>query len=122
MILMADSKTENATEKAQATIDEHLVQPMKKAGAAIKESGEKAAENSAAVGKKMLDHAEANTREAFAAMRAAAEAKSIQDVLKVQGDFIREQGGRSMTQAREIGELIASFGKAVMAPLTGKKD
>lgn len=89
---------------------------------AIKASGTKMAENSAAVSMKMIDHAEQNTREAFAAMRAAAGATSIGDVLKVQGDFIREQGGRSMTHAREIGEMIAAFGKAVVAPLTDKKD
>lgn len=70
----------------------------------------------------MIDHAEANTREAFAAMRQAAQAKSVTDVLKIQGDYIREQGGRSMTQAREIGEVIASFGREAMAPLTGKKE
>ena len=119
---MADRKTESAADAAQSTIDEHLVRPMKSAGAAIKASGEKVAENTATMGLKMLDHAESNTREAFAAMRAAAGAKSVADVLKVQGDFIREQGGRSMTQAREIGELIAEFGKAVVAPLTGRKD
>ncbi|MBB5686564.1 phasin family protein [Sphingobium boeckii] len=91
-------------------------------GDAIKASGTKIAENSATVSLKMLDYAEQNTREAFAAMRAAAGATSLSEVLKVQGDFIREQGGRSMTQAREIGELIAAFGKTAVSPLTGKKD
>lgn len=95
---------------------------LKGAGEAIKASGEKLAANSAAMSMKMIDHAEANTREAFAAMRDAAKAASLADVLKIQGDFIREQGGRSMTQAREIGELIAQFGREAIAPLTGKKD
>ena len=88
----------------------------------MRESGAKAAEGSSAVSLKMIDHAEQNTREAFAAMRAAAQAKSATDVMKIQGDYIREQGGRSMTQAREIGELIAQFGRDAMAPLTRKSD
>lgn len=87
----------------------------------MRSSGQKAAEGSSTVGLKMIDHAEANTREAFNAMRQAAQAKSVTDVLKIQGDYIREQGGRSMTQAREIGEIIAQFGREAMAPLTGGK-
>lgn len=87
----------------------------------MRDSSVNAAEGTGMVGLKMIDHAEQNTREAFNAMRAAAQAKSVTDVMKIQGDFIREQGGRSMTQAREIGELIAQFGKQAMAPLTGKK-
>lgn len=95
---------------------------LKNAGEALKASGETLAANSSALSMKMIDHAEANTREAFAAMREAAKSGSIADVLKIQGDYIREQGGRSMTQAREIGELIANFGKQAIAPLAGKKD
>ena len=36
--------------------------------------------------------------------------------MKIQGDFIREQSNRSMTQAREIGELIMKFGRDVVTP------
>ena len=45
---------------------------MKRAGEAMKASGEKVAEGSSAVGLKVIDQAEQNAREAFAAMRAAA--------------------------------------------------
>lgn len=119
---MADKTDHTAAESVTSAINERIVEPMKHAGEAMKASGAKIAENSAAMSLKMLDHAEQNTREAFAAMRAAAQSQSVTDVLKVQGDFIREQGGRSMTHAREIGELIAAFGKTVVSPLTGKKD
>lgn len=81
-----------------------------------------AAENSSAISLKMIDHAEANTRDAFAAMRAAAQAKSLSEVLRIQGDYIREQGVRSMTLAREIGELIVQLGKDSLTPGAGKKD
>jgi hypothetical protein len=70
----------------------------------------------------MIDQAEQNAREAFAAMREAAEAKDISQVMKIQGDYLREQGTRSMSQAREIGELIMQFGRDAVAPLRGSSE
>ena len=116
---MADTK--KTADKVKDTINEKIVDPAKKAGEAMKSSGAKLAEGGSTVGMKMLDQAEENTRQAFAAMRAAAQAKDLTEVMKVQGDFIREQGSRSMTQAREIGDLIMQFGKEAVAPLSGKK-
>ncbi|OYY67662.1 phasin family protein [Sphingomonas sp. 28-63-12] len=116
---MADTK--KTADKVKDTINEKIVDPAKKAGEAMKSSGAKLAEGGSTVGMKMLDQAEENTRQAFAAMRAAAKAKDLTEVMKVQGDFLREQGSRSMTQAREIGDLIVQFGKEAVAPLSGKK-
>lgn len=116
---MADTK--KTADKVKDTINEKIVDPAKKAGEAIKSSGTAMAEGGATVGMKMLDQAEENTRQAFAAMRAAAQAKDLTEVMKVQGDYLREQGSRSMGQAREIGDLIVQFGKDVVAPLSGKK-
>lgn len=107
---------------AKSKVQDKIVEPMKAAGEAMKDGAKKAAERSSQVGMTMIDHAEANTREAFAAMRAAAKAGNLTDVLKVQGDYLRDQSARGMAQAREIGEMIVSFGKEAMAPLTGKKD
>ena len=92
------------------------------AGDAIKDGTAKAAENSAALGMKVIDHAEENTREAFAALRAAAQANGLPELMKVQADFVREQSNRSMAQVREIGELIAQFGREAMSGLSGRKD
>lgn len=90
---------------------EQMTDRLKDAGEALKEGGQKIAENTVALSKKMIDHAEENTREAFSAMRNAASAKSIQDVMQVQAEFLKAQGTRSMAQAREIGETIMAFGK-----------
>ncbi|MGA1798016.1 phasin family protein [Sphingomonas sp. 4RDLI-65] len=87
------------------------------AGEAMKESSGKIAEGGATIGRTMIDQAEQNTREAFAAMREAANAKDLSQVMKIQGDYLREQSQRSMTQAREIGEMIMKFGKDAVAPL-----
>lgn len=116
---MADTK--KTADKVKDTINEKIVDPAKKAGEAMKSSGSKIAEGGATVGMKLLDQAEENTKQAFAAMRAAAGAKDLTEVMKVQGDFLRDQGSRSMIQAREIGDLIVQFGKDAVAPLSGKK-
>jgi hypothetical protein len=116
-------KVRAGAEKARETFQERVVDPAKRAGDAVKASGEKALENNKTIGLKMIDQAETNAREAFAAMRAAAGAKDLSEVMKIQGDFLREQGNRSMTQAREVGELIMKFGRDAVGSLRagGKK-
>ena len=108
-------------DKVKDTISDKVIDPMKRAGEAMKASGEKVAEGSSQVGLKVIDQAEQNAREAFAAMRAAASAKDLSEVMKIQGDYLREQGSRSMAQAREIGELIMQFGRESAAPFRGDK-
>ena len=95
---------------------------MKAAGDAVREGATKVAENSAAVSMKVIDHAEENTRQAFAALRAAAKVGGVTELMQVQADYVREQGTRSMAQVREIGELITQFGRNSMSGLSGKKD
>ncbi len=108
------------TDKIRDTFDK-IAEPAKKASEAMRDAGSKMAESSSTVGLKMLDQAETNTREAFQAMRAAASAKDLSEVMKIQGDFIREQGSRSMGQAREIGELIMQFGRDAVGTVRGEK-
>lgn len=108
------------TDKIRDTFDK-IAEPAKKAGEAIRDAGGKMAESSSTVGLKMLDQAETNTREAFNAMRAAATAKDLSEVMKIQGDFIRDQSSRSMGQAREIGELIVQFGRDAVGAVRGEK-
>ena len=114
---MSDDRS--TTDRVKDTINDRVIDPMKRAGEAMKASGEKVAEGSSTVGLKVIDQAETNAREAFAAMRAAAGAKDLSEVMKIQGDYLREQGSRSMAQAREIGELILQFGRDSTAPFRG---
>ena len=101
---------------------DRVTEPLKNAGETLKNAGAKAAENGQALNLSVISHAEANAREAFNALRAAAQATSLTDVMKVQTDFVRAQGARSMEQAKELGELIARFGREAIAPMMGKKD
>ncbi len=97
-----------------------IVEPLKAAGEQIKVAGEKVVETTTALNTRIIDHAETNVREAFAALRAAAGSKSITDVLNAQSTYVREQGERGMAQVKEIGEIIANFGKEAMKNVTGK--
>ena len=115
---MADGMREGA-EKAQSAFNERVAEPARRAGEAMRASGQKMAEGGSQIGVKMIDQAETNAREAFAAMRQAAQASDLSEVMRIQGDYLREQGSRSMAQAREIGELIARFGRDAVAPLRG---
>ncbi len=92
---------------------------MRQAGEAMQASGKRMADGGATIGMRIIEQAEENSQQAFAAMRAAAQAKDLADVMRIQGDFLREQGSRSMAQAREIGELIVQFGRDAVAPMKG---
>lgn len=92
----------------------------REAGDRFKQGGQQMAQGGQDLGLKLLDQAETNTREAFKAMRDAAQAKDVSEVMKIQGDYLREAGSRSVAQAREIGELIASFGRTAMGQFTGR--
>ncbi|HLZ85398.1 MAG TPA: phasin family protein [Caulobacteraceae bacterium] len=104
-------------QKARDTLGERVIDPAKRAGEAMRTSGKKLAAGNAEIGLKMLDQAEQNVQQAFAAMRAAAKAKDLSEVMKIQAEFLREQSERSMAQAKEIGELIAHVGREAVNPL-----
>jgi hypothetical protein len=93
---------------------------LRGAGDTMRDAAADAARNSAKVTATVIDQAEANTRAAFAAMRAAAGANSLAEIGSVQRDYIKEQSQRSMAQAREIGDLIAGFGREAFAQMTGR--
>jgi hypothetical protein len=107
--------TDDLKNAAQGAVDmaQGAAERIQAAGSAIADQGQQ-------LGLKMLDQAETNTREAFNAMRAAAGAKDVGEVMRVQSDYLRDQSGRAMTHAREIGEMIASFGRATIGGITGK--
>ncbi|WP_249403643.1 phasin family protein [Sphingomonas sp. CFBP 13720] len=94
---------------------------MRAAGERMQAAGSAIAGQGSQLGLKVLTQAEANTQEAFRAMRAAAQASDLNDVMRIQSEYLREQGNRSMAQAREIGELIAEFGRNAVGQMTGGK-
>ena len=118
----AADRMRDAGAQAQTAFQDRIVEPAKRAGEAMRQGGQKMVENNAQIGVKMIDQAEQNTREAFAAMRNAAQAKDLSDVMRIQGEYLREQSQRSMSQAREIGEMIVSFGRDAVGAMRGGAD
>lgn len=112
---MADQARRGA-EQVRDAFNEHVVDPARRAGEAMRASGERIAQNGSALGSTIIDQAEANAREAFAALRSAARARDLTEVMRIQGDYLRQQGQRSMEQAREIGQLIMQFGREAIHP------
>ena len=98
-------------------LGERVAGAAKRVGESLRASGQTFAEGNAEIGLKMIDQAEQNVQQAFAAMRAAAKAKDISEVMKIHADFVRDQGERSMAQARQIGELIVQVGRDSVTPL-----
>ena len=93
---------------------------MRAAGERMQAAGKAASEESSKLGVRLLDQAEENTREAFRAMRAAAGASDLSEVMRIQADYMREQGSRSVAQAREVSEMIVRFGRSAVGQLTGR--
>ena len=130
---------QSTADKVRVTVTERVVKPARAAASTAYSAAQTAADTAreaasnaregiasaasqgSSFGLKMIEHAEQNAREAFNAMRAAARSKDVSEVLKVQGEYLREQGARSLAQAREVGEMIAQFGRDAIAPLTGRK-
>lgn len=120
---MSDSANDGTASTAHTTTDritEKMTDQIKAAGDTMRKSGERIAETGTELGMRLLDQAEANTREAFAAMRAAAHAKDVAEVMRIQSDYLRDQSNRAMEQAREIGELITSYGRDTIGQMTNK--
>ena len=104
---------QQAADQARAA-GQQAADRMQAAGSSMMETGSE-------LGMKMLDQAETNTHEAFKAMRAATQARDLSEVMRIQSEFMREQGSRSVSQAREIGEMIANLGRSTIGQMTGNK-
>lgn len=100
-----------AAAPATDSVAEKISKPVKKAAAAVKDSAERAVKRGVVLNSKVIDHAETNTQKVFAAMRAATQAGSMSEIAKIQTKFVRDQTERSVAQAREMGEMIAKFGR-----------
>lgn len=114
------AKKPAAKAKKAKTTAEKVAEPIQKAAKAVRESAAHAMANTAAINAKVIDHAETNAKEAFATLRKVASAKSVQEVVKAQTEFVKAQSARSTAHVREVGELIASFGRQALETIRGK--
>ena len=87
---------------------------VKNAGKSLQDAASKAGENASALNAKVIEHVEQNTRAAFDALRTATSVKSVQELAQIQTEFVKAAAERSQAQIKEVGELIAQFGKDAM--------
>ena len=111
--------SQSTADQVRQTFQDKVIEPAQRAGEALKASGQKIVENGTQVGVRMIDQAEQNAREAFTALREAAAATDLSEVMRIQGEYLRQQSDRSLAQAREIGELIMQFGRDAVSTLRG---
>ena len=95
---------------------EGLTRGLKNAGERLRTAGERLAENNRAINLRLIEQAEENTREAFKALRAAAQASTLKDVASIRAQYVRDQGKRQVSHMREVGELISRFGREALTP------
>jgi hypothetical protein len=117
----AEAKAESKAKSAMKRAGEQVAEQVQSAAATVRDVASGAAKSTSKINLAVIDQVEANTQAAFAAMRAAASAASVGDVVKVQREYVKEQGQRSMAQAKEIGDMIAQFGRDAVAQMRGKK-
>lgn len=127
----AEKATKSATKAATKVREkvEHAVEEAvedagnaaQKAGKKMRATAEHAMANAARLNARVIDHAEENAKEAFAALRKIATTKDVKDIVKIQTSFVKEQSARSVAQVKEVGEMIASFGRMAVEGLKPKK-
>lgn len=115
------SKAKKRVEAAVHDAVEDAGNAVEKAGKKIRETAEHAMHNVSVLNARVIDHAEENAKEAFAAMRKITTSKDVKDIVRIQADFVREQSARSVAQVKEVGEMIASFGRMAVESVRPKK-
>ncbi len=115
------SKAKKRVEAAVHDAVEDAGNAVEKAGKKIRETAEHAMNNAAALNARVIDHAEENAKEAFAALRKIATSKDVKDIVQVQTAFVKEQSARSVAQVKEVGDMIAAFGRTAIDGLRPKK-
>ncbi len=115
------SKARKRVEAAVHDAVEDAGNAVEKAGKKIRETAEHAMNNAAALNARVIDHAEENAKEAFAALRKIATSKDVKDIVQVQTAFVKEQSARSVAQVKEVGDMIAAFGRTAIDGLRPKK-
>ncbi len=81
-------------------------QAMKQASDAFKEATERATHYNEAVTVRLIDFAESNLADSCEALRSAARARNISELVSINANFLRHQISRSLDQFRELSELV----------------
>ena len=102
------------TKQAGDNVLDRVMEPLKQASEALKDIRQRAGEHNQEVNLRLLEFAERNMTETLEALRAAARAKDLTEVLTIQGNFLRDQMTRSADQVREFTELMNKVGREAL--------
>lgn len=101
---------ESSVGQARKAFDE-FIDATHKAVVDVEESTSTVQTGASEVNKKALTFAEENVTAAFDLAQKMVKAKNVQDVIKIQQDFLQRQMETLGEQSREMNESIAKFGQ-----------
>ena len=87
------------------------------AGAALRQVGGLAGNQSRKIALKVIANAEENMTQGFETLRAVLEADNFGDALKIQQEALRETFERNLKQIREVTEMLTEGGQTALKPL-----
>jgi hypothetical protein len=90
---------------------------LRDAGAALRQAGGLAGDESRKIALKVIEHAEENITESFETLRAVLDADNFAEALKIQQEALRETFERNLKQIRVVTEMLAEGGQAALKPL-----
>jgi phasin len=93
-----------------------FISAAQQAVSAFEGHAESARKGARTVAEKAMSFAEQNVAKSFELAQQLVRAKDVQEVLKLQGDFIRSQMQMLSEQARELGESAGQAAKDVASP------
>lgn len=98
---------DRSVEQARKAVDS-MIDTAQKAGSLAETSARAMQDNASQMTSSAMQHAQANIKAAFDLAQGLAQARTIEEVTKLQGDFIKSQMVSLEAQAREFGEVIRS--------------
>ena len=106
---------EKSVEQAKQAFD-GFISAAQQAVSAFEGHAVSARKGARTVAEKAMSFAEQNVAKSFELAQQLVRAKDVQEVLKLQGDFIRTQMQLLSEQARELGESAGQAAKDVASP------
>ncbi len=101
---------ERSVEQARKAVD-GLLGAAQKATSVAETSAKVVQENAAGLASKAMGHAQNSIAAAFDLAQSLARAKSAEEVMKLQSDYMKSQMANLQTQAKDMGEVVTNIVK-----------
>ncbi len=101
---------DRSVEQARKAVD-GLMGAAHKAASTAESSAKMVQENVMGLASKAMNHAQTNISAAFDLAQSMARAKSPEEVMKLQGEFLKAQMSNLQAQAKDMGEVVQNVVK-----------